>query len=256
MNAMLKMAIILLFASEAFALSRTKAEEELGKALLKDYNKKVLPSEKTIVNITDFHIDRFHVNYKDHVVMLSCWIAMSWKDSKLTWTPNLHEGIAEVPMHYYDIWIPDMYSDDGARSYYKGLWSYENAVVSSEGKVKYVPQYELPFYCVMDMTYWPHDTHNCSFKFRSWIHGAHRLDINLQAKPTVNVARKVLSSGEAIGINEWVIRDISLSKGTNTFKCCKDPFIEVTFNFLLNRNAPAYTWTAKMPAAGKFLLIP
>lgn len=59
--------------------------------------------------------------------------------------------------------------------------SHMPTIVYPDGSVLNVPSVNLRFTCVMDLTYWPHDTHNCSLEIGSWVHNGHQLDMQLEA---------------------------------------------------------------------------
>ena len=52
-------------------------------------------------------------------------------------------------------------------------WSYgpdQKAVVSSGGKVTWVPHINMKSFCQIDLTTFPYDTQVCSLKFGSWVY--------------------------------------------------------------------------------------
>lgn len=48
------------------------------------------------------------------------------------------------------------------------------------GSVIWVPSSHVKAACVMDMTYWPYDVHNCTAKFGSWVHSSQTVDFRLK----------------------------------------------------------------------------
>ena len=55
-----------------------------------------------------------------------------------------------------------------------------------DGKVMWVPPSHFKASCVMDLTYWPYDIHNCSVKFGSWVYSGVEVDFLLMDnKPKV-----------------------------------------------------------------------
>lgn len=67
------------------------------------------------------------------------------------------------------------------------LTSRFRVILSPDGKVLHVPSLDLHYSCVADLTYWPHDTHNCSLKIGSWVHSGSLIDIAIAANFTEEV---------------------------------------------------------------------
>ena len=51
--------------------------------------------------------------------------------------------------------------------------------VRSDGLVSYTPPSHIKGPCVMDMTYWPYDTHNCTIKIGSWSYDGSEINLDI-----------------------------------------------------------------------------
>ena len=50
-------------------------------------------------------------------------------------------------------------------------------IQSGNGSAIWVPPASVGAGCVMDMTFWPYDVHNCTATFGSWVHSSKKVDL-------------------------------------------------------------------------------
>lgn len=81
--------------------------------------------------------------------------------------------------------------------------------VSYTGRVLFVASVQLHYSCVVDLTYWPHDTHNCTLVMGSWHHSGASIDLQIiDDQPRVcgdagSDDCVVVLGGDVIGCVDW-----------------------------------------------------
>ncbi|XP_068230803.1 neuronal acetylcholine receptor subunit alpha-7-like [Palaemon carinicauda] len=231
-------------------LAKTRTEEDLRKRLLKNYDKNVRPSYKTVIAFSTMTILNFDVHEADHSMELQNWLNYTWKDPRLQWHPESTMNISSIGMDPENIWKPDLSIYNSAAGSRMFIRSQLPLLLKSSGMISYVPVYDFHFSCLMDLTYWPHDTHNCTVIIGSWVHNGHLLDLDLKDfKIYIRVPEADTSDGLNLSRSEWNISEYHAIREEKYDPCCDEPYVNIRMWLLLTRNAPAYNWTVKMPAA-------
>ncbi|XP_064100634.1 neuronal acetylcholine receptor subunit alpha-7-like isoform X1 [Macrobrachium nipponense] len=236
--------------AQANELAKVRTEEDLRKLLLSNYDKNARPNYKTVVVFSSMTIVNFDVHEADHSMELQNWLSFSWKDPRLQWRLGANLNISTIGMDPENIWKPDLSVYNSAAGPRTLIRSQLPLLLDSTGKISYVPVYDFHFTCLMDLTYWPHDTHNCSVKIGSWVHNGHLLDLELKNFAIYNkVPTADTSDGQNLSRFEWNITETHAVREVKYYPCCEEPYVNICMWMLLTRNAPAYAWTVKMPAA-------
>ncbi|XP_063584918.1 acetylcholine receptor subunit alpha-1-A-like isoform X1 [Penaeus indicus] len=222
-------------------------ETELRAHLFRYYDKTALPNAKTVVTISSFRILDFYLGESDHVATVLCWFGYSWKDPRLQWKKEDYQSVDRLAFDPDAIWRPDLSLYNGASEMHLPE-SNLPVLVYSSGETIHVPAYTLHFYCVTDMTYWPHDSHTCTLKFGSWVHHGHLIDIQTNGtEPELMLGEKTLDSGKVITKTAWSLSEMTLKREENFYDCCPEPYVSVTISMLATRDAPAFAWVIKIP---------
>ncbi|KAK7086859.1 hypothetical protein SK128_013717 [Halocaridina rubra] len=148
------------------------------------------------------------------------------------------------------LWKPDLSVYNAAMGDKTQLKSQLPMLVYSSGTVLHVPVYHMHFSCIMDLTYWPHDTHNCSLKIGSWIHSGNLMDLEVKDfEIKFEIPSNEVIKGQNLSRTEWNISKSNAVREVKYYACCEEPYIDVLVTLLITRNAPAFAWTVKVPAA-------
>ena len=76
--------------------------------------------------------------------------------------------------------------------------------VRYDGMVMSIPPAHLKAACVMDMTFWPYDTHNCTVKYGSWVYDGVAINLNtLARRPEVSCLNWRLSRQSNITVKKF-----------------------------------------------------
>ncbi|XP_042894016.1 neuronal acetylcholine receptor subunit alpha-7-like [Penaeus japonicus] len=229
-------------------------ETELREALRTNYDKSALPDTKTVVTISSFRILDFYLAEGDHIASVLCWFGHSWMDPRLQWKKEDYKFVDRLSFDPDTIWRPDLSLYNGASEQHFPQ-SNLPVLVYAEGKVLYVPSYTLDFYCITDMTYWPHDSHTCSLKIGSWVHHGHLLDIQTNGTvPKLMLGERAMDSGQIITKTAWELSDMTMTRDEDFYACCPEPYVSITISVLATRNAPTFAWIVKVPVICMSLL--
>ncbi|XP_045584874.2 neuronal acetylcholine receptor subunit alpha-2 [Procambarus clarkii] len=228
-------------------------EQELRERLLRGYDRSSLPARTTQLRLRRLTLKHFDIHEDSHILEVDAWIIFEWIDRRLTYLPI--GGIEKLAMDPGEIWMPDLRLYNSAEAG-EGVFRDDTlTLVYPDGRVLYAPPARLRAVCVVDLTYWPHDTHNCSLVLGSWVHHGHTLDLRLLDKePKVDIPQRDGEEGEGLTRGEWRVVEAGITRHLNAYDCCPEPYISLWVTFILTRDAPAYSWIIKLPVTGLSLL--
>lgn len=230
-------------------------ESELRKQLASGYDAQALPDVLTNVSVrfTILHLD---MDESKQALMLDSWVVMEWQDQRLQWETSLYPDVDKLTFSADSVWRPDIMLYNNANMQIVNPLSNNNVLAFPTGKMMHVPTANFPAMCVLDMTYWPHDVHNCSAKFGSWVHSGHTLNLfQKDDAPEVEFELTTKENGEnSLSRGTWEVLSSSVSRNIKYYSCCPEPYIDLTIEFVVQRNAPAFTWTVKVPAVALSVL--
>ncbi|XP_068218644.1 acetylcholine receptor subunit alpha-like 2 [Palaemon carinicauda] len=229
-------------------------EEQLRNDLFRTYNQLILPAESTLVVIS-VRIMHFEMDERRHSLMVDTWFSIEWTDPRLKWNPEEFGGINKIHVPYEMLWIPDIAIYNSANGGEDMAFGTTQALLYYNGSIVFVPSVKLDFSCVMDLTLWPHDSHNCTCVIGSWVHDGIAIDLHLKAdKPESNLPVRVTNGGRNLTRNSWDLVDSNITREVQNYLCCPEPYVMIHLSMLLTRDAPAYEWIIKGPAIGLSLL--
>ncbi|XP_042231016.1 neuronal acetylcholine receptor subunit alpha-6-like [Homarus americanus] len=224
-------------------------EDALRDALLKNYNKNSFPSTPMNIDVTKFSVLGVVMHGQINMVDLHAWFGFVWNDQRLQWDPAQHSNIDRLGVDSSTVWKPDltMYTI-GSQDQKHLMESDEQVVVDSLGKVIFVPPMFIRVPCVLDMTYWPHDIHNCKIKIGSWVNHAGLVDLNTDNFVYSSEMETVEdANGNNMTTTQWQITDVTPERISKKYDCCLENYVHLQVSFKLKRDAPAYCWTVKAP---------
>ncbi|KAL1122091.1 hypothetical protein AAG570_003497 [Ranatra chinensis] len=169
------------------------------------------------------------------------WVRLMWEDEKLTWNPSDYGGLATLHLADHEIWEPDVVLYNSAVGNNVDHYGNTHCLAYPNGRILWVPPAQFSFFCDMDLTRWPFDTHTCSMKLGSWTYSGEQLD--LQTDET-RVDVKVV-------VSEWDVVDVTKKRSSTYYACCTEPYVDIEFNVTVKRHSPSYHAVVINPAIGK-----
>lgn len=225
-----------------------KDERALRHNLLKDYDKSFMPSINTTVTVIEISIQSLKMHESEHVMEVLARLTMVWTDPRLKWDLATNENVGFLGMDPKSIWTPDLTVYNAAASTHVSRSTLPMIVYPKDGTILYTSPYNFEFTCAMDLTYWPHDIQNCSLKLGSWVHQGHLLDLFLKDnKVEIEIPTEMKSSGLNFSAVEWIILETTVSREETVYPCCAEHLTSLLITFVVERNAPVYSWTIKLP---------
>ncbi|KAF2365712.1 Neurotransmitter-gated ion-channel ligand-binding domain [Trinorchestia longiramus] len=223
-------------------------EEDIRKQIMKDYDKASLPNELTNVTMR-FTILDIDIDEEESSMILDTWIALEWKDPRLAWDMKKYPHVDKLSFDPDLLWRPDLKLYNSAQSHHLQQQESVLMLVYPNGKILHVPRATFAVACSLNMTFWPHDVHNCSAKFGSWVHSGLIIDLRpMDDQPEVEFEINTRSaSGNVLSRQSWEVLDSSVVRNSKTYPCCVEPYIDLTLSLIVRRDAPAFLWTIKIP---------
>lgn len=182
-----------------------------------------------------------------HSMETTVWLRMMWHDTYLRWEPGNYSGIEVVRIPVKKIWTPDLavYNNRGSMQMLEPL-----AVVYSDGTVLYIPPARIKSHCNLDLRYFPMDIQVCTIKVGSWTYDGNTIDLEF------------FNSLENIDLTdfepnlEWNVLKAEAKKNVKYYKCCNEPYPDLTFTLHLQRLNGYYKFVYIGPAVLLALLAP
>ncbi|XP_050735862.1 acetylcholine receptor subunit alpha-1-A-like [Eriocheir sinensis] len=236
---------------------RWQTELSLKDQLLNNYDMTALPppaNEPTVVRV---RIKLLHVTMdeKKEAVLADAWLVNDWDDPRLTWLPDTYNNITSVDFPHNAVWKPDLGIYNSAQSGAYHQFGERLVNVSYTGRVLFVASIQLHYSCVVDLTFWPHDTHNCTLMLGSWHHSGASVDLQIiDDKPQLELMTRVNEDGGTLTRGWWRLVEGNLERQEDRYDCCPEPYVSIKMSLVLTREAPAFRWTVKMPVVALCIL--
>ncbi|KAL9968564.1 hypothetical protein ACROYT_G020672 [Oculina patagonica] len=176
------------------------------------------------------------VDFKNQIVKSSVWIRQAWFNPYLKWNSSNFGGIKAINVHASKVWKPDIFlynnvddSDDGALDRFK-----TKVQITSDGKLNWMAPKIVQSSCKFDVTYFPFDKQICRMKFGSWTYDGFRLDLVPESDSCEGDIKKFIRHGE------WDLISMPCSRNEVIYKCCPEPYPDITYTMDLRRRHMFY----------------
>jgi len=211
--------------------------------IFNDYNNNVIP-------INDYPLDLSmglalrslnKVDQLEGIITSNVWLRYYWNDKNLKWNPEDYNNISFLSLktdHEYDmsIWVPDIYLYNTAENPLENL-ALTNAIVHSNGDILWSRPGMITSTCSFHLQDFPYDQQNCTLKFGSWSYSG--LFLNL-VKESIDISNYQVNE-------EWDLIETTITKNTEYYSCCPEPYYDITFNLILRRKNGYYNLNIILP---------
>ncbi|XP_078356475.1 neuronal acetylcholine receptor subunit alpha-10-like, partial [Oculina patagonica] len=160
----------------------------------------------------------------------------AWFNPYLKWNSSNFGGIKAINVHASKVWKPDIFlynnvddSDDGALDRFK-----TKVQITSDGKLNWMAPKIVQSSCKFDVTYFPFDKQICRMKFGSWTYDGFRLDLVPESDSCEGDIKKFIRHGE------WDLISMPCSRNEVIYKCCPEPYPDITYTMDLRRRHMFY----------------
>ncbi|ENN80806.1 hypothetical protein D910_04899 [Dendroctonus ponderosae] len=237
--------------------------------LLSNYNKLVRPvanvSDALSVKIKLKLSQLIDVNLKNQIMTTNVWVEQSWYDYKLQWNPMDYGNVDMLHVPSDDIWRPDIVLYNNADGNFEVTLA-TKATLNFTGLVEWRPPAIYKSSCEIDVEYFPFDEQTCVMKFGSWTYDGFQASFATK-RATVDLRHTDETKGSTIvevGIDlkqfyksvEWDILEVPAIRTEKFYRCCKEPYLDITFNITMRRKTLFYTVNLIIPCMGiSFLTI-
>uniref|UniRef100_T1KYX4 Neurotransmitter-gated ion-channel ligand-binding domain-containing protein n=1 Tax=Tetranychus urticae TaxID=32264 RepID=T1KYX4_TETUR len=170
-------------------------------------------------------------NEKEQLLVSNIWLQMSWTDVNLTWNSSDYGGLTSLRIPSSRIWKPDLLLYNSADPRFDSTYP-TNLVVQSNGSIFYLPPGVFTSTCKIDITWFPFDDQLCKLKFGSWSHDMSQVDLDV-----------ISNQGDLstyIENGEWILLGILGRRNKVLYRCCADPFTDVTYTIHIRRRTLYY----------------
>ncbi|KAI5632533.1 neurotransmitter-gated ion-channel ligand binding domain-containing protein [Phthorimaea operculella] len=213
-------------------------EGKLHYHLTCNYNSNYRPvkDHKTSVQVkVRFALKYLSFDSLEETFTVHSWVAMTWKDEFLTWTPSDYNNIEEIQVESHEIWSPRMALFNADASLYQSDSMYTTCLVSYDGVVKCVPHITHSGICRTTLRRWPYDSQNCTLYFGSWMHTGEQVNFTFYNKDPVMYEQYQDGPG-------WKLLKVNNERLPGKYKCCPNatyPMLKYTFQMQREAAGPA-----------------
>ncbi|XP_028408250.1 neuronal acetylcholine receptor subunit alpha-7-like [Dendronephthya gigantea] len=170
---------------------------------------------------------------KDQILITSVWLRLKWTNSFLTWNSSHYGGIDSINVDPEMIWLPDIELYNSADGHLSDSFKKKVIIKSTGQNIWFIPVV-LRSFCEVDIEYFPFDEQTCPLRFGSWTYHGFELDFKLMQGGEATDLKKYKSSGE------FELVTFSADRETNTYSCCKEPYINLVFTIHFRRKMLFY----------------
>jgi len=208
-----------------------------------DYNNNVIPINDFPLNLS-MGLALRSLNKVDQlqgIITSNVWLRYYWNDKNLKWNPEDYNNISFLSLktdHEYDmsIWVPDIYLYNTAENPLENLAS-SNALVHSNGDILWSRPGMITSTCSFQLRDFPYDQQNCTLKFGSWSYSG--IFLNL-LKDSLDISNYQTNE-------EWDLIETTITKNTEYYSCCPEPYYDITFNLIVRRKNGYYNLNIILP---------
>ncbi|XP_068629008.1 neuronal acetylcholine receptor subunit alpha-5-like [Battus philenor] len=159
------------------------------------------------------------------------WMALSWKDEYLKWTPSDYGGIKEIQIESHQLWTPRLALFNADASLYQSDSFYTICTVNYDGVVTCVPPVAHTGICRTSLRRWPYDDQNCTLFFGSWMHTGEQVNFTFYQKQPVVVDDYQNGPG-------WNLMKVLNERLPGQYSCCPNStYPMLKYTFIMKREA-------------------
>ncbi|KAM7354595.1 acetylcholine receptor subunit alpha-type acr-16-like [Cochliomyia hominivorax] len=221
-----------------------EARDALMKDIINNYNPSVRPalSNETIMVFVDIEMQHFDFREKDGNFHLVGLLHVKWRDPKLVWNPKSYGNMSNIQINQRYIWVPDLEFYNNAPDKFIRMNQNGFVTVKNDGVVFWSDSIEVNVFCNNDLTYWPHDKHECTIHLGSWTFHGFELDI-MHLEPNSSMTFGSIDKKNM----QYKIIHFNVSHVSKFYQCCQEPYITMDYNITFERQS-SYVVIFRMPA--------
>ena len=153
----------------------------LYETLLKNYDTRVRPRKNLShsVDVSGSFVLQsvFDFDTASQIMSILGYFLVSWKDELLVWNTSLHDGIAEIKLPIYQIWVPPLRLSVTHEGKGKIGDPDDVVIIKSDGHIWLTTDNTYTILCEVDIRYYPFDKQNCEFYVFVPIRGTAEINI-------------------------------------------------------------------------------
>ncbi|XP_014360538.2 neuronal acetylcholine receptor subunit alpha-10 [Papilio machaon] len=209
-------------------------EAKLHKDLLCAYNvdnRPVTDHKKTVTVKLRVVLKYISFDSLEETFTLHSWMALTWKDEYLKWTPSNYGGIKEIQIESHEIWTPRLALFNADASLYQSDNIYTTCLLDSDGAVTCVPPVAHSGICRTSLRRWPYDTQNCTLFFGSWMHTGEQVNFTFYNNSPIVMDDYQNGPG-------WRLTNVLNERMPGKYSCCPNStYPMLKYTFMLKREA-------------------
>ncbi|CAK1599749.1 unnamed protein product [Parnassius mnemosyne] len=213
-------------------------EAKLHKDLLHDYNvddRPVQDYKNTVTVKLRIALKYISFDSLEETFTMHSWMALTWKDVNLKWTPSDYGGIKEIQIESHEIWTPRLALFNADASLYQSDSFYTTCLLAYDGIVTCVPSVAHTGICRTSLRRWPYDSQNCTLFFGSWMHTGEQVNFTFYQKQPVVTDDYQNGPG-------WRLMNVLNERLPGKYSCCPNttyPMLKYTFVMKREAAGPA-----------------
>ncbi|CAD5125167.1 DgyrCDS13410 [Dimorphilus gyrociliatus] len=141
------------------------------------FSRPINDSSKPIKVFFGIRLMKVELDEKHQKMKTSVWLRVKWYDESLKWNPTAYKNITSLTVPYSQVWLPDivLVNTDETEKNIRNA----DLQVRSSGSVFWSPHVSYESACLIDVTNYPFDKHDCDMWFQSMSISKKKLDLNV-----------------------------------------------------------------------------
>lgn len=172
-------------------------------------------------------------------------LSIYWNDPQLAWDLQTFNNVTNLKVPGYAIWTPSLILQNGiAESLILLIANNSLITLDYQGNVSLSYAGQLKSTCLMDLTYFPYDSQNCTLKFST-------MDTAKTYNPLM--FQKGSTSKDAITVmytesGEFTLSDVYINSGFYIFGTTNSSYPVYNVSLFIKRNSNYYVINVAFPA--------
>ncbi|UJR22589.1 hypothetical protein I4U23_025634 [Adineta vaga] len=209
------------------------------------YNALITPvanaSEPLVIHFGLTLAQIINVYEKEQIVKVNVWLQLRWYDYQMRWNPDRFDHLESIRVPPEKVWTPDLVLFNNADGNYEVSYR-ANAVISSEGKILWIPIAIFKLTCTINVEYFPFDQQTCGLRFGSTGLSASQVRFDWYATENSMELSDYVTSGT------WTL--LSAPAKIRIIKSSEPPYesrTEMVFSMIIQRRPLFYTINLIVP---------
>lgn len=198
-------------------------------------------SDPVVVKFGIELVQLIDINERRQYITTKLWVRQFWQSDLMKWDPKKWGGVNQLNIQANDIWKPDIVLYNNAEETSSGSAEKFKTLITlyPSGMNSWLAPATFSSTCKINVKNFPFDSQTCKMKFGSWAFDATKLNLTQHDAPFL--------TAQYVNSSTWDIVTIDAKFNSIIYRCCANPFLDITFTFVFKRRPLYYVFNVIAP---------